>query len=301
MIKKFIITSFMRCYIASCAIVLSGCTFPSLFETIPTATGNQPIGKSLAETRMERIIAKQQRLFKDLESKLATASSFDQQQRINEVDTAYRAFILDNPDYIYGFILYGKFLRTIGDFETANIIFVKANELAGDYAVIKQQIGNYLAEEAEYGLALAYLFSAVELEPNTALYHFQVGELLHTYRYQFIESEKLDAEVLARQQLTAFENAARLEPHNRIFQMRYAEAFFDAQDPYWPDALSQWQRLEKNAEDETEREIIQLQKARVYIELDEYDNAQACLAQITRTALQNSKELLLDRIAHREL
>lgn len=273
---------------------------PSLPQPQPVKTDKPSHGKSLAEIQLERIVIKQDKLFSDLQTWLATASSSVQQQKVNEVDTAYRSFILDNPDYIYGYMLYGKFLRAVGEYEAANIIFVKANDLQGDYAVIKQQIGNYLAEEGEFVLALAYLVSAIELEPDTAVYHFQLGQLLHTYRDSFIASEILTAAALARQQFTAFENAARLAPHNRTLQMRYAEAYFDAQDPDWSAALRLWQALETSANDPVEREIIHLQKARVYIELNQYHYAKSALTHISHASLQESRQRLLNNIAHIE-
>jgi len=285
--------------LATVAVIFSGCSLPRIWQTRSVdATGPYRTGKTLAETQLERILTKQEKLLNDLSADLGEASTFEQQQKINEVDTAYRSFILDNPEYIYGYILYGKFLRAIGDFETANVIFVKANDLEGDYAVIKQQIGNYLAEEGEYGLALAYFMSAIDLEPKVALYHFQLGELLHTYRNAFVAGGELAADVVARQQFNAFANAARLDPDNRTFQMRYAEAFFDAAQPDWRTALRQWQALATNPSDEVERQIIELQKARVHIELDQYDAARASLAEVTRASLQTSKQQLLDKIGY---
>ena len=263
----------------------------SLAEHGSAESASVVVVKSVAELELERILAKQQRVFDDLDAVLADADEQDRHQPVAALDTEYKAFILENPDYAFGYILYGKFLRSIDRAADAAEVFLKANEL-GDFAVVKQQIGTWLAEEGDYALALPYLLSAVELEPETAIYHYQLGELIYTYRQNFTENGQLSAELIDQQQFTAFAHAARLAPDNRTFQYRYAESFFDCADPDWSQALKQWQLLEATASTSVERQIIQVQKARVYAGLGEEEQALVLLEAVNLPLLGAIKQQL---------
>ena len=265
--------------------------FPACF-LVADELPQQVESVSIADLRLQGILSKQEGLYRRLESSQQSQNLSADYQEIEAVDTEYRSFILDNPDYIYGYILYGKFLRSLGEYEKANEVFVKANDINGGYAVIKQQIAAYLAEEGSFELALMYLNSAIELEPEVALYHFQMGQLLHTYRDQFIESGGLSSALIGQQQFTAFANAARLAPHNRTFQMRHAEAFFDLEDPDWTLALQQWKALEHSCRDDMEWQLIQLQKCRVYVSLELYAEAERAVSRVDHHSLAFSAEKL---------
>lgn len=280
-------------------LFLSGCSTWKewfSFKSSPNKTTNAPhtlSGKTLSEQKLERILAKQENVLQNLSPEEIETPTYEIYQGLQDIAHQYQSFIAENREYLYGYILYGKFLRTIGDYKTANIIFIKANELEGNHAVIKQQIANYLAEEGEYGLALPYLLSAIELEPNEGLYHYQLGELLHTYREDFIATEKLTSDVIDRQLFNAFEKASQLAPDNHTFQMRYAESFFDVPQPDWNLALEQWNLLEDSPSNDVERDIIRLQKARVHIELGQLSQAENLLKQVDRPSLENSRQHLL--------
>ena len=55
--------------------------------------------------------------------------------------------LLDNPDDINALLLFGKFLRKTGLHENAISIFLKADQINPNIAVIKQELGNFLVEK----------------------------------------------------------------------------------------------------------------------------------------------------------
>lgn len=250
-----------------------------------------PAAQTIADQRLQRIYDSQQEFFAELAQSPQMAESI-RDQRVQNLINQYQSLLLDNPEYVYGYILYGKLLRQVGQRELANMAFVKANGLDPNIAVIKQQIGNYLSEEGEYGLALPYYLAAVQLEPQVALYHYQVGELLHTYRDAFTAEGELAPHTLEQQMQAAFANAARLEPQTRVYPQRYAESFFDVAQPDWRLALVQWEALEQSAADALQQQIARLQKTRVLIALGRYEQAQAALNSIDEAPLADAKAIL---------
>ena len=216
---------------------------------------------------------------------------------LNEVFTAYHSFTLDNPEYVYGFILYGKFLCSVDQAKMANIKFAQANQLDPNIAVVKQQMGNYLVETGDFELALPYFVAALELEPNQAIYSYELGELLSAYRSEFIEQAQMPAEVLDEQMLASFQRAAELEPENEHYQIRYAEAFFDAESvQQWNRALAQWEYVQSQSESDLDADIAALQKARVLILLNDLAQARETLMDVQRPSLESSRQELLAQL-----
>ncbi|QYY36964.1 tetratricopeptide repeat protein [Ruficoccus sp. ZRK36] len=276
-------------------------------KQVPTAEGAattatsedsepEPFRQTLSDARLTDIVEKQEELFAEIENKPERRNDLEYQRRLRAIATQYDSFLLDNPDYVYGYLLYGKFLRRTGQSDLANNAFMKANMLDPNIAVAKQQIGNYLAEEGEYTLALAYYLSAIELEPDEPLYHYDLGILLSHYRTQFIESGTFDPDTLDRSMLKTFRDASDLDPANRDYHIRFAEAFFEVDNPDWQDALNQWTILSKGIDDPLQLELVQLQKARVLTEMGRTREAREVLATVQRPSLQEAKQELEARL-----
>ena len=194
------------------------------------------------------------------------------------------------------YIHYGKMLRKIGQDEYSLRIFLKADHLEGRFAVIKQQIGNYLAENGRFGEALGYFLQAIELEPEVALYHYQLGELLALFRESFIADEILFPDVVDEKIHTAFSQAVELEPENRGYRMRRAESCYDIEKPDWETALARWDELQEDAGSEFEREAIQLHRARAMVELKRYSEAKAALEEVGDARLASSRQWVLQKL-----
>lgn len=261
-----------------------------------TSRPSQNRGTTMADLRLERIFNKQQVALKQIAERPEDFPLAERDRVLDNLLSEYSTFVLENPDFVYGYILYGKLLRQVGDREAANVAFAKANQLDPGIAVVKQQIGNYLVEEGQAMLALPYFVAAVELEPDNALYHYQLGELLYQFRGVFIEEQEMPADILSEQMMDSFSRAANLDPGNRQLQMRYAEAFFDAQNPDWNMAIAHWTYLENSTDNSLERDIIRLQKARVLIAQQNYSEAETLLIAVEQPSLERSRQQLLQQL-----
>jgi len=252
-----------------------------------------PRGETMADRRLRDIYQKQQDLYDRLGAEGKDLDDPEYDRLINEVVTEYQSYILDYPDSVHGLILYGKMLRDIGQREDANHAFVRANRLDGNIAVVKQQIGNFVAEEGEPSLALAYYISAAELAPNESIYAYQIGEVLYTYREDLLAEGALQPVELETQMLEAFARAHSLEPSNRQLTQRYAEAFYDVSTPDWNQALLLWQALEGSAQNPVERDWARLQEGRVLLKLGRREDARKTLSAVSQPSLIDARDQLL--------
>ncbi len=251
---------------------------------------------TLADSRLKRIYDKQQRVLGQLEANPEDFTNAERERLIENLLSEYQTYTYENPNFVYGYILYGKLLRQVGDREGANIAFAKANQLDPQIAVVKQQLGNYLAEQGDWETALRYFASAAELEPDNALYQYQIGELLYQNRERMLTVNEMPRAEFDTEMLKAFRKAAELDPTNRTFLMRFAEAQTDVASPNWGGTLYLWNQLEPGAESDLERDIIRLQKARALIEMERTGEAESILIIVDEPQLETARQELLQQV-----
>ena len=272
-------------------MVCGGCQSVS-----PPPAMREATGVSLLGQKMMTLVTRQSAIFRLIDNKRDPLEEGGLQLRLNELIHEWELLLTNNPDEVTAYIFYGKLLRRVDKNEHANRMFMKANRLDPNIAVVHQQIGNYLAEDSDYGLALGYFLKAIELSPKTALYSFQLGELLFHFRDQYVADKILDRSTLEHQMLTAYKVAAQLESDNRDFQFRYAEAFYDLETPDWEAALSAWKAVEKSVQPGLETEAVQLHRAKALAHIGRLAEAQALAEAVTEPSLQKSKEQVLDQL-----
>jgi len=276
-------------------------------QSISNRMGGEPVVEThsikkttLAQERLEKIVSEQEKLLHDLENNPDNYSPNEKDRLLEGILRQYARYVEDNPKDVYAYILYGKFLRTVGEFDLANQMFMKADTLDSNIAVVKQQIGNYFAERGDHGLALSYFLSAIDCEPSQALYHFQLGDLLSNYKNAFIRSG-FEQETLNQQMLNAFKEAARLSPNEWIYQMRLAETYYDMQSPDWEQALDSWRVLEAKAPTQKDREVIYLHEGRVLTQLGRLGDARRHLGKVYLPELEATRRELLEDIRKLEV
>jgi tetratricopeptide (TPR) repeat protein len=252
--------------------------------------------ESLADRTLRQLVERQ----KDLLAAAAKGGpSFDEgdfQTQIQQVCQGYEALLQESPDNATAYAAYGYLLGKIGQGKTALAMLLKANQLDRDLPLVKNQIGNFLAEAGRPLEALPYFLAAIKLAPKEPLYHYQLGLLLHEARDEFLKSGEWTADALNHSMHAAFRQAAELAPDRIEFTYRYAESFYDLDRPDWDAALQAWSVLEARAQTEIERQTMRLQAANVLIKQGKTDAARGLLDRVTEAALQAQREKLVAQL-----
>jgi predicted Zn-dependent protease len=176
-------------------------------------------------------------------------------------------------------------------------ILLKANQLDPDIAMVKNQLGNLLAEDGRPLQAAPYYLAAVKLEPNEPLYHYQLGTLLVEAREDFLKSGDWKRDTLDSAVHEAFRRAKELAPDRFEFAYRYAESFYDLEKPDWAAALKAWSELEEKAPTQIERQTMRLHAANICLKQGKRDHARALLDTVNDPKLQGQKEKLVAQLA----
>jgi len=251
----------------------------------------------VADQRLADIALREENIYRKIAEDPEFYSSSDIERHVTDLIAAYSAYLIDHPKDVNALILYGKLLRRVERFDEAFHHFLKADEIDPDIAVVKQQIGTYLAESGKAKAALPFYLKAVELEPQTAIYHFALGQLLNEFRAVYIEEGIFTRDALEREMLKAFKKAVALQPDAFELQMRLGEAYYDLSSPDWKSALLHWNKMRKDVENELQAEILDLHRARVMAKLGRITEAIILAEKVQTPGLQKSKQQVLDEIA----
>ncbi len=249
--------------------------------------------ESMTDHTLRQLVERQKELLAEAAKENPHFDRDSFQLQMQQICQGYDALLRDNPDYAPGYGAYGYLLGKIGMRKASIAMLLKANQLDADQPLVKNQIGNFLAEEGRPLEALPYFIAAIQLAPKEPLYHYQLGTLLHEAKDDFLKSGEWTAEGLEHSEHEAFRQAAELAPDRIEFTYRYAESFYDLTIPDWDGALKAWSKLEEKAQTDVERQTMRLQAANVLIKQGKLDHARMLLATVTEAALQGQKQKLV--------
>jgi tetratricopeptide (TPR) repeat protein len=260
------------------------------------AAAAQPEEETMAEHRLKDIVVRQKVLFADAAAQGKELDEAQFKSQVEQLTREYESLLRDNPAFAAGYASYGYMLWKVGVRKRAVEILLKANQLDPNIPLVKNELGNYLAEEGKPVEALNYFLSAIDLEPSEPLYHYQLGTLLYEARDDLLRTGEWSRAALDHSMHEAFRKASELAPERVEFTYRYAESFYDMVEPDWPAALKVWEGLEARAQSEVERETMRLHQANVLVNMGKRDRALKVLDTVKDPALALQKQKLVAKL-----
>jgi tetratricopeptide (TPR) repeat protein len=252
--------------------------------------------ETMAERNLKLLVTKERAIWASLEAATNEEDASTAKPKFQEVLTGYDGLIRDNPEFVPAFVAYGLLLARIDEYKASRAIFMRANQLDPNIAVVKNQLGNFLVEEAKYKEALPYYLAAIELQPNEPLYHYQLGTLLTEFMDYFIKDRLYDRETIETQMQAAFQRAAELDPDSWAYGYRYAESFYDLENPDWDAAMVEWAQLEQRTRPGIERQTVQLHQANIMLKQGRLLAVRDILEQVTEPVLASNRRALEDEL-----
>jgi len=246
-----------------------------------------------ATTRLKEIVETQKQLFAKAEAEGEKADQDELRSQLQQLVQQYDKLLAEHKDFVPAYVAYGLMLGKAGMSKEAVTFLLRANQLDGNLPIVKNQLGNYVAEEGRPLEAINYFLSAIKLDPEEPLYHYQLGMLLTEARDDFIKSGEWTRETVEETLHKAFERAMHLAPGDWRYAYQYGLSFYELDPGQWDAALKFWQDFEKTLKPGVEQEVCRLHQAKVLHELHRTDEARKLLASVNETALARQK----DRVA----
>ncbi|MBC2606761.1 hypothetical protein [Pelagicoccus albus] len=257
----------------------------------------EPVEKTnMAVYLLQQLNEREQEAYERYESAVSDQDVDQVRRELQSILDGYQKLVADSPNYAPVYVSYGLMLNRTGNREESYAMMLKADELDPMVPVVKNQLGNYMAEEGKYTEAYGFYMLARDMNPDEPLYHHQLGEVLVAYRDYFLKDGLFAPEEIDDQIIKHFRAATRRAPQSPEHKLRYAQAYFDVENPNWETALGVWQELYKMAGSEYEQQVVRLYTARVRFELGHHTAARKLLKQIDHPSLEESKNKLLDEI-----
>ncbi|MFA6961176.1 MAG: hypothetical protein WC205_10525 [Opitutaceae bacterium] len=257
----------------------------------------KPVPVSAADA-LKVLVTRQKDLLAKAGEKTERTEIEDMRSEFQDLVFSYEDYLNKYPDVAAGYVSYAMLLNQpiLEQRKQAAALLLKANQLDANLPLVKNQLGNYLAEEGRPLDALNYYLAAVKLAPDEPLYHYQIGTLLNDAREDFLKSDAWTRATLDQSMQDAFEHASALAPGNIGYAYRYGESFYDLERPEWSAALVFWRALEEKVNTVLAKETIRLHQANVLIHQEKFAEANAVLATVKEPALQGQKQKLVAQL-----
>jgi len=220
--------------------------------------------------------------------------------QLTQLTHEYQLLLLNSPDFAEAYASYGYLLSKLGQDSEAMKQLLKADALDPNIALVKNQLGNSLAENGKPLEAINYFQAAEQLAPDEPLYHYQIGLLLYEGREDFLSKGGFTKDQLEAQSHEEFGRASQLAPNEIAYAYRYAESFYDLSHPDWDEAFHAWSALESKAGSNLERQTMLLQEANVRLKQGRFDDTRAIMDQVTDPTLGKQKQKLVAQLPQNE-
>jgi len=270
--------------------------FLILFLVIAAVAPSAPRSESMTERSLRHLVERQRVLLKQAERAGDKFDQSDFEMQMQRVCLGYEGLLRESPEFAAAYAAYGLLLRQIGMDRESSAMLLKANQYDANIPMVKNQLGNFLAEQGRPLEAVSYYLAAIKIDPDEPLYHYQLGTLLHEARDDFVLSDEWKADSVDAAMHEGFRQAAALAPDRIEFTYRYAESFYDLPEPDWAAALKIWASLEEQARSAPEREAMRLHAANVCLKLGKNAHARLLLANVTDPALAQQKQKLFAQL-----
>jgi tetratricopeptide (TPR) repeat protein len=258
----------------------------------------EPPVPEAATAALKGLVERQRELLVEVAKKSTHAEVEDLRAQFQELLFNYDDYLKKYPEVAAGYVSYAMLLNqpVVEQRKLAAAMLLKANALDPNIPLVKNQLGNYLAEEGRPLDALNYYLAAVQLAPTEPLYHYQIGVLLTEGRAEFLKSGAWTRAALDQGMQDGFEQATTLAPGNIAYAYRYGESFYDLDRPEWSAALVFWRALEAKVTPPVEKETIRLHQANVLLQQQKFAEVLAVLETVHEPVLQTQKQKLVAQL-----
>ena len=271
----------------------------ALALAFPLSMWAQP-NPAAAEATLKDIVARQETILAQAEKAGDALDEDNLRSQLQQLCNEYELLLRNNPHFVPAYVSYALLLGKVENRKESIDLLLKANAIDKNLPIVKNQLGNYLAEEGKPIEAMNYYLSAIQLEPKEPLYHYQLGTLLAEAHDDFLKTNQWTRTQLDKTMQDAFLQASLAAPADWRYAYRYGLSFYDLETPDWETALQFWKDFEKKLKPGAEQQTCRLHQAKVLLAQKHPDEARAALDTVTEPLLAKEKEKLIAELAQAE-
>ncbi len=218
------------------------------------------------------------------------------EQRIADVDKAYKNFIDQHPNHARARIAYGSYLNDNHDEPGAVKQWEEAKRIDPKLPAAWNNLANYYGHRGPVTNAFAHYQKAMQLMPNEAVYPWNYATTIYLFRKDAMEFFSISESEVFERSLGLYRLAIKLDPTNFILRSDYANSFYGTKPQRFEEGFTAWKEALGIARDDVEREGVQIHLARCKLSIGQYDEAGRHLNLATNRMYADMRDRLRRRI-----
>ncbi len=218
------------------------------------------------------------------------------EQRIADVDKAYRTFVEQHPNHARARIAYGSYLNDNRDEPGAVKQWEEAKRIDPKLPAVWNNLANYYGHRGPVTNAFVHYQKAMELMPNEAIYPWNYATTVYLFRKDAMEFFSISESDVFERALGLYRLAIKLDPSNFIIRSDYANSFYGTKPQRFSEGFVAWKEALEVARDDVEREGVQIHLARCKLSIGQFEEAGRHLGLATNTMYAEIRDRLARRI-----
>jgi tetratricopeptide (TPR) repeat protein len=215
------------------------------------------------------------------------------------VRRGYEEFIQQHPKHVRARIAYGSFLGDIGEEDGSRSQLEKALEIEKDNPAVYNNLANIYGHSGPVAKAFEFYAKANQLNPKEPVYLQNFATTVYLFRKDAMEFYGITEQQVFDKALGLYSNAFRLDPTNFPLATDLAQTFYGIRPPRVEPALAAWTNALAVANDDIEREGVQIHFARLKIADRRFAEARGHLDAVQNPMYKDIKARLERNMAER--
>lgn len=216
---------------------------------------------------------------------------------VQPVKEAYETFLSAHPNHAQARLTFASFLSDIGEEQSALPHLQKAVEINPHLPAAWNNLANYYGHNGNGKGAFACYEKAIALNSQEPLYYHNFGAVVFSFRNEAGEYYQLTNAEVFDKTLSLYKKALELDPKNFDLAEDIAQTYYGIKTSDQlstmarpQEALDAWQYAASLAPSEFEKQGVRIHLARVYLEMENFEQAKRELNQVTLPVYQTLKE-----------
>ena len=217
-----------------------------------------------------------------------------------KVVALYERYLNEHPDDARAHYDLGALYYDEGEDENrAAALWLRTIEFAPRFDLAHNSLAVHYADSAEHEKALLHIATALRLNPDVAMYHFNAATFHFNFRTTATRAFGWDLPRTWQKATSEYKEALRLAPSNYVFARDYAQSYYSGchfqVEPDYVEARRAWEHSLPLARSASERVMVLTNLARVSCFADDPDAARDYLKRAIALSPHNPVALHLQR------
>jgi tetratricopeptide (TPR) repeat protein len=221
-------------------------------------------------------------------------------ERLAPVRAAYADFIQRHPNHTGARVAFGSFLSEQHDEDAAQEQLEKAVSLNTKDPAAHNNLANLYGHTGQAKKAFAHYAKAIELNPKEPIYYHNFGTTVYLFRQDAMEFYGISDQEVYDKALGLYQKAMELNPHDFPLAADVARTYYGIKPLRLEDALRAWTNTLALAQNQIEREEVNLHLARLKLQADRFAEVRAHLGMVTNEVNGVLKQRLVRNLDEQE-